>query len=218
MKSLKTDKKEFLIYKNDLTENVSCGKTISLDTETTGLSLVRDRLCLIQIADEDNNCHLVKFDHDFFKKKKTPINLINLLNNDHIEKIFHFARFDLAFIKKFLGVDCKNVFCTKIASKLVRTYTDRHGLKDLCREMLNIDLNKSQQTSDWSNEELLASQIKYAASDVIYLIKLKEKLVQMLKREDRFELAQNIFKFLNFRVELDLLGWDQHDIFSHSSQ
>lgn len=217
MKSFKIDKKEFKLYKNDITDNFICGKKISLDTETTGLSLVRDRLCLIQIGDENNNCHLVKFDRNFLKNKAVPKNLIRLLSNDNIEKIFHFARFDLAFIKKFLGVECRNVFCTKIASKLVRTYTDRHGLKDLCREMLNIDLNKSQQTSDWSSDELLPSQIKYAASDVLHLINLKEKLTQMLIREDRLELAENIFKFLNFRVQLDLLGWDQIDIFSHSS-
>ena len=216
MKSLKLNNKQFFTYKNDLPDSLILGKEVGIDTETTGLSLIRDRLCLIQISSGDDNCHLVKFDVDFFRKKIPPKNLIKLLSDKDVSKIFHFARFDLAIIKKFLGVSCENIFCTKIASKLVRTYTDKHGLKDLCKELLGIDLNKSQQSSDWSSESLSNNQISYAASDVIYLNKLKEKLVEMLKREERLDLANKVFTFLNTRVDLDILGWDGQDIFSHS--
>mgnify|MGYP001219046636 CR=1 FL=1 len=215
MKSLKIDNKQYFIHKNDIPSDFDIGKSIAIDTETTGLSLNRDRLCVLQMSGNIDECHLVKFDADLFKKGLSPKNLINLLNNQEIEKIFHFARFDLAMIKKFLNLDCKNVFCTKIASKLVRTYTDKHGLKDLCKELLEIDLNKTQQSSDWSNQELSNNQIKYAASDVLYLNDLKQILIKMLKREDRYDLALDIFNFLETRVKLDLLGWDQNDIFSH---
>ena len=216
MKSLKLNNKQFFTYKNDLPDSLILGKEVGIDTETTGLSLIRDRLCLIQISSGDDNCHLVKFDVDFFQKRTPPKNLVKLLSDTEVSKIFHFARFDLAIIKKFLDVSCENIFCTKIASKLVRTYTDKHGLKDLCKELLGIDLNKSQQSSDWSNESLSNNQISYAASDVIYLNKLKEKLVEMLKREKRLDLANKVFTFLNTRVDLDILGWDGQDIFSHS--
>ncbi|MAT33201.1 MAG: hypothetical protein CMP42_04530 [Rickettsiales bacterium] len=132
-----------------------------------------------------------------------------------MKKIFHFARFDLAVIKKFLGVKCENIFCTKIASKLVRTYTDRHGLKDLCKEMLDIDLNKSQQSSDWSAKDLSDNQLKYASFDVVFLHDLKKKLIQMLEREGRLNLSEKIFSFLETRVDLDLSGWNDIDIFAH---
>ena len=167
MKSLKFNKREFFIYQNDLPDDLNFGSSIAIDTETTGLSLVRDRLCLIQISSGDNNCHIIKFDVDFFKKNKTPTNLVSLLTDKKIEKIFHFARFDLAILKKFLKIKCENIFCTKIASRLVRTYTDKHGLRELCKELLDIDLNKSQQSSDWSSKTLSDSQLKYAASDVL---------------------------------------------------
>ena len=216
MKSLKINNKEFFIYKNDLPDNLSLGNQVAIDTETTGLSMVRDRLCLIQISSGDGRCHLVKFDVDFFKNKKEPKNLIKLLTDNKVEKIFHYARFDLAIIKKFLKVSCTKVFCTKIASKLVRTYTDKHGLKDLCKELLEVELNKSQQSSDWSSDELTNNQIKYAASDVLYLCQLKEKLIKMLEREDRLDLAIKIFEFLDTRINLDIQGWDQQDIFAHS--
>ena len=216
MKSIKFNNNEFFIYQNDLPPKTNLGSTIAIDTETTGLSLVRDRLCLIQISAGDGNCHLVKFDTDYFKNNGRPTNLLNVLTDKKIQKIFHFARFDLAIIKKFLKVECGNVFCTKIASKLVRTYTDKHGLKDLCKELLDVDINKSQQSSDWSSLELSSKQIKYAGCDVLYLCQIKSKLDQMLKREGRVELAQEIFSFLNIRVNLDLLGWDDKDIFSHS--
>ena len=130
-------------------------------------------------------------------------------------KFFHYARFDLAVIKKAFGVNCKNIFCTKIASKLVRTYTDKHGLKDLCKELLDKDLNKSQQSSDWSSKELSSNQIKYASNDVIFLVELKQMLESMLKREDRYKLSQELFTFLSTRVDLDFLGWNDIDIFSH---
>ena len=142
-------------------------------------------------------------------------NLIRTLENKKIKKIFHFARFDLAVIKKFLGVKCENIFCTKIASKLVRTYTDRHGLKDLCKEMLDIDLNKSQQSSDWSAKDLSDNQLKYASFDVVFLHDLKKKLIQMLEREGRLNLSEKIFSFLETRVDLDLSGWNDIDIFAH---
>lgn len=216
MESFKFNNSTYFLYKNDLPSSFKIGKVVGIDSETTGLSLVRDRLCLIQISDGSNACHIVKFDTKFFKENTLPKNLVSFLSDDSIEKIFHFARFDLAFIRKFLNVKCKNIFCTKIASKLVRTYTDRHGLKDLCKELINIDLNKSQQTSDWSSERLIPSQIKYAASDVIHLPRLKEILLKMLVREERLKLASDIFEFLNVRVELDLLGWNGTDIFSHS--
>ncbi len=216
MKSLKINSRNFFIYENDLPENINLGQEISIDTETTGLSLVRDRLCLMQISSESGDCHIIKFDIDYFEKMEKPKKIISILKDSNVTKIFHFARFDLAMIKKFLNISCDNIFCTKIASKLVRTYTDRHGLKDLCRELLQIDINKSQQSSDWSLKELSDSQIKYAASDVIYLIKLKEKLTTMLVREKRLDLAFKIFKFLNTRVDLDIMGYNDQDIFSHS--
>ena len=216
MKSLKFNNRDFFIYQNDLPSNINFGNSIAVDTETTGLSLVRDRLCLIQISSGDNNCHIIKFDVDFFKNNKSPTNLVTLLTDKKIEKIFHFARFDLAIIKKFLKIKCENIFCTKIASRLVRTYTDKHGLRELCKELLDIDLNKSQQSSDWSAEILSENQLKYAASDVLYLASIKKKLLVMLKREGRIELALRIFEFLDTRIELDILGWDNQDIFSHS--
>ena len=216
MKSLKLNEKDFYIYENDLPENFRPGISIAIDSETTGLSLVRDRLCLLQLSFEKNSCHIVKFNPDFFDKGNSPKNLIRLLKNDEVEKIFHYARFDLAMIKKFLKIDCKNIFCTKIASKLVRTYTDKHGLKELCKELLEIELSKTQQSSDWSQSILSNNQIKYAGSDVFYLIDIKKKLIEMLQRESRLELAYKIFDFVSTRVDLDLLGWDQNDIFSHS--
>ena len=216
MKSLKFNNRDFFIYQNDLPNNINFGNSIAVDTETTGLSLVRDRLCLIQISSGDNNCHIIKFDVDFFKNNNCPTNLVTLLTDKKIEKIFHFARFDLAIIKKFLKIKCENIFCTKIASRLVRTYTDKHGLRELCKELLDIDLNKSQQSSDWSSEILSENQLKYAASDVLYLASIKKKLLVMLKREGRIELALRIFEFLDTRIELDILGWDNQDIFSHS--
>ncbi len=203
------------LYENDLPDSLKFGDKVSIDTETTGLSLVRDRLCLVQIGTTEKECHIVKFSPSFFKNNFKPKNLINLLADEKIEKIFHYARFDIAMISKFLKVECKKVFCTKIASKLVRTYTEKHGLKDLCKELLDVDLNKSQQSTDWSSETLSESQLKYAAYDVMFLFDLKSKLEKMLHREKRYEIAKSIFNFLPTRIKLDFLGWSDIDIFSH---
>ena len=215
MKTFKFAETSVFLHDEDLPDLLDHTNEIGVDTETTGLNLSRDRLCLIQIGISRNECHLVKFDKAEFQKKGKYKNLVNLLNNKKIKKIFHYARFDLAVIKKFLEINCENIFCTKIASKLVRTYTDRHGLKDLCKEILEIDLNKSQQSSDWSASDLSKNQIKYASHDVIFLFDLKKKLHEMLKREDRLEISEKIFSFLQTRVELDLSGWIDSDIFSH---
>ena len=215
MKTLKFADTSVFLHNNDLPESLLDFNEISIDTETTGLNLFRDRLCLIQISVSKKECHLVKFDKSNLNNLKCK-NLIKTLENKKVKKIFHFARFDLAVIKKFLGVKCENIFCTKIASRLVRTYTDKHGLRELCKELLDIDLNKSQQSSDWSAEILSENQLKYAASDVLYLASIKKKLLEMLKREGRIELALRIFEFLDTRIELDILGWDNQDIFSHS--
>ena len=215
MKTFKLGQTTINLHENDISENVSAPNIISVDSETTGLSLVRDRLCLLQIAFSENECHFVKFSPDFLSGNAKPTNLVNLLSNESIKKIFHYARFDLAIINKFLGVEIKNMFCTKIASKLVRTYTDKHGLKELCKEMLNIDLNKSSQSSDWSAQNLSKAQLKYASHDVIYLFRLMDKLEEMIVREGRKELLQKSFDFLPSRVKLDLAGWNDTDIFSH---
>jgi len=198
------------LYQNDLPDNLNLGNAIAIDTETTGLNLKRDRLCLIQISSGDGDAHLIRFD----KGNYTAPNLKKLLNDDKILKIFHFARFDLAVLKSHLGVKIKNVYCTKIASKLIRTYSDAHGLKAICRELLGVELSKEQQSSDWANKNITEDQIKYAASDVLYLHRLKEKLDEMLKREDRLEIAEQCFQFLHTRTKLDLSGFE-NDIFSH---
>ena len=215
MKTFKFAETSVFLHNEDLPDLLDHTNEIGVDTETTGLNLSRDRLCLIQIGISRNECHLVKFDKSEFQKEGKYKNLVNLLNNKKIKKIFHYARFDLAVIKKFLKINCENIFCTKIASKLVRTYTDKHGLKDLCKEILEIDLNKSQQSSDWSASDLSKNQIKYASHDVIFLFDLKKKLHEMLKREDRLEISEKIFSFLQTRIELDLSGWIDSDIFSH---
>ena len=204
------DSKNFTLYKGDLPENLKFSEIIAIDTETMGLDFKRDRLCLVQISNGDNHAHLVQI----IEGKKYP-NLIKLLKNDKIKKIFHFARFDIAAIQKNLNIYCENIYCTKIASKLTRTYTDKHGLKELCKELLNIDISKQQQSSDWGNTNLSDSQLKYAASDVLYLHDIKLKLDKLLKRENRELLAENIFKFLGTRAYLDLNGWDHPDIFDH---
>ena len=215
MKTFNFGSTKVYLHKNDLPNSLEFHKEIAVDSETTGLSLVRDRLCLLQIATSRNECHLIKFEKTNLKKKIVAKNLIKLFENEKIIKVFHYARFDLAVIKKALGVNCKNIFCTKIASKLVRTYTDKHGLKDLCKELLDKDLNKTQQSSDWSAEQLSSNQLKYASNDVIFLVELKQILELMLKREGRYELSQKLFTFLSTRVDLDFLGWNDVDIFSH---
>ena len=211
MKTFKFGESKIYLHENDLPKNIECPEIIAIDTETTGLSLVRDRLCLIQIAFSKQECHLVKFNNDINNFPEIE----KMLKNEKVKKIFHYARFDVAMINKFLKIDLKNIFCTKIASKLVRTYTDKHGLRDLCRELLNVDLNKSQQSSDWSSSNLSDSQIKYASYDVIFLFELKLILEKMLEREGRSNLAQSAFEFLPTRIKLDFLDWHDLDIFSH---
>jgi ribonuclease D len=198
-------------YKNDLPDNIDFGNSIAIDTETMGLNVIRDRLCLIQISKGDGNSHIVQFEQNNYNSP----NLKKLLSNDAIEKIFHFARFDMATIKHYLDVDITNIYCTKIASKLTRTYTDSHGLKSICEELLNIEISKKQQSSDWGNFEISEKQIDYAASDVLYLHALKEKLNKMLIREKRLDIFHNCLNFLPTRIKLDLEGFANLDIFAH---
>ncbi|ADE29951.1 ribonuclease D [Rickettsia prowazekii] len=199
------------IYQNDLPSNFKLEGDIAVDTETMGLNIHRDKLCLLQFSNGNGEAHLVHF----INQDYTAPNLKMLLLDKTRCKIFHFARFDLASIKKYLSIDLENIFCTKISSKLVRTYTDSHGLKDLCRELLNINISKQQQSSYWGTDHLSLEQKEYAAKDVLYLHQLKDILQKMLLRENRLELAHDIFRFLPTRVHLDLIGWDQIDIFMH---
>ena len=199
------------IHKNDLPNNLNLGKIIAIDTETMGLDYKRDPLCLVQISSGDEEVHLIQINRKTFKAD----NLKKILEDNHIKKIFQFARFDLAVLNYYLKTDINNVYCTKIASKIGRTYTDKHGLKDLCKELLNIELSKQMQSSDWGAEILTEQQINYAASDVLYLHKIKEELDKILIRENRMELAEHCFKFLKHRVTLDLAGWNNQDIFAH---
>ena len=198
-------------HKNDLPANINFTKSVAIDTETMGLNIHRDRLCLLQISGGDGNAHVVQFEQN---KYDAP-NLKKILSDDSIEKIFHFARFDLASIKHYLHVTIKNIYCTKIASRLIRTYTDSHGLKSICEELLGVEISKKQQSSDWGNGEISEKQIEYAASDVLYLHALKEKLNKMLIRENRFEIFQSCVNFLPTRVELDLQNFSSIDIFTH---
>ena len=200
------------LYKNDLDNGIVFKGNVAIDTEAMGLDPARDRLCLIQIFDGETDCHMVQFENS---NVKAP-NLTKLLNDESVQKIFHYARFDMATLKHALKTDVKNVYCTKIASKIARTYTNNHGLKDLCKELLNVEISKKQQSSDWGNSNLSKEQIAYAANDVIYLHQIKNKLDEMLVRENRQLLVDACLSFLPTRVELDLRGWE-NDIFSHSS-
>ena len=198
------------LYNGDIPENIKINSSIAVDSETMGLNPKRDKLCLVQLSNGDEICHLIKI--DVIKKK--PVNLIKILKNNKIQKIFHFARFDVAVFKHNFKIDIKNIYCTKIASKLVRTYTDKHGYKDLCSELLNKNISKIEQSSDWGGE-LTKDQQKYAATDVLYLHKIKEKLDIMLAREKREKLAKACFEFIQHRIDLDLRGWAEQDIFRH---
>ena len=200
-----------ILHKNDLPADLQFGDSIAIDCETMGLNIFRDRLCVIQISNGDGNAHLVQFE---LGKYDAP-NLRKLLSDDKILKIFHFARFDLVAIQYYLKVEVKNIYCTKIASRLVRTYTDSHGLKALCDEILGVDLSKKQQTSDWGNAEITDKQVDYAAADVLYLHKLKVRLDEMLKRENRMEIFNACVQFLPTRAKLDIQGFGSMDIFSH---
>ena len=203
------------LHKGDLPAGLDLGPSVAVDCETMGLDLNRDRLCLIQLSSGDGNAHLVQFPRDSAAPFHAP-NLAALLADSRVLKLFHFGRFDLAAIERYLGVMCAPVYCTKIASKLCRTFTDRHSLKDLVKEFVGVDLSKVQQTSDWGAAELSADQLTYAASDVLYLNALKAKLDQMLAREGRLDVAEACFRFLPHRARLDLLGWDdERDIFAH---
>ncbi|HEV2605817.1 MAG TPA: ribonuclease D [Microvirga sp.] len=199
-------------HRGDLPADYDPSTSIAVDTETLGLNPHRDRLCVVQISRGDGTADVVQI----VKDGPAPENLIRVLGDESVLKIFHFARFDLAVLFHYLGVMPRPVYCTKVASRLSRTYTDRHGLKDLVRELLAIDLSKQQQSSDWGAETLSTAQLDYAASDVLHLHALRERLDRMLERENRSGIAQNCFAFLPTRAQLDLLGWPETDIFAHS--
>jgi len=199
------------LHKGDLPAGLTWGAAVAVDTETIGLNPDRDRLCLVQLSAGDAVCHLVQVAPG---QTEAP-RLAALLTDPNVLKIFHFARFDLGILKHALGLVVAPVYCTKIASRLARTFTDRHGLKDLAKDLLGIELSKQQQSSDWGASDLSTEQLKYAASDVLHLHKLKERLDEMLAREGRSELARACFDFLPARVALDLRGWAAEDIFAH---
>ena len=199
------------LHRGDLPEGLDLGRTVAVDTETMGLNPSRDRLCLVQLSAGDGVAHLVQLGPGAYDAPA----LRRLLADPARLKLLHFARFDLAVLRKFLGVACAPVYCTKVASRLARTYTDRHGLKDLCRELLGIELDKGEQSSDWGAPELTESQLRYAARDVAYLHQLRERLDAMLEREGRQGLAAACFAFLPVRAELDLAGWAEQDVFAH---
>ncbi len=201
------------LYENDLPDDFNVAGDIAIDTETMGLQPNRDRLCVVQLCFGDDKAYLVRFDRD--NDYGAP-NLRKLLSDKGRVKIMHYARFDIAVIYKNFGIMMHPVFCTKIASRLTRTFTDKHGLAHLCRDILGIELNKQQQTSDWGADTLTDKQLSYAASDVFHLHALRDELVLLLQREDREIHAADCFNFLPMRVKLDLQGWDDVDIFSHS--
>ncbi len=199
-------------HRGDLPANYQPGPSIAIDTETLGLNPHRDRLCVVQISKGDGDADVVQI----LKNGPAPENLIRVLADESVLKIFHYARFDLAVLFHTFGVMPRPVYCTKVASRLVRTYTDRHGLKDLARELIGVELSKQQQSSDWGADTLSQAQLDYAASDVLHLHALMEKLDQMLERENRLGIAHQCFSFLPTRAQLDLLGWPETDIFAHS--
>lgn len=202
------------LHQGDLPENINITGSVAVDTETLGLNHQRDKLCLVQLSAGDGDAHMVQLNRHSYDAPR----LKALLADSNIVKIFHYARFDIGVIKHYLGVDTAPVYCTKIASRLVRTYTENHGLKDLCHELLHKKISKQQQSSDWGAAELTKEQIDYAAADVLYLHQIKERLDEMLERENRNALAQSCFEFLPTRCALDAAGWAEEDIFSHSSK
>mgnify|MGYP002023365042 CR=1 FL=1 len=199
------------LHKGDLPDDLSFGDAVAVDTETLGLNLQRDPLCLVQLSAGDGDAHLVQLDRTSYEAP----NLCRLMEDPEVTKIFHFARFDVAMMLAHFNIMTGPIYCTKIASKLVRTYTDRHGLKDLARELAGVDMSKQQQSSDWGADELTDAQMAYAASDVLYLHELRNKLDAMLEREGRSELAEACFAFLPVRAALDVQGWPDEDIFAH---
>ncbi|WP_171230283.1 ribonuclease D [Ruegeria sp. HKCCA4008] len=200
------------LYKNDLPDGLDLGPVVAIDCETMGLNPHRDRLCVIQMSGGDGYSHIVQVD----KGQTEAPNLSAMLENPDVLKLFHFGRFDIAAMYHTFGALAAPVYCTKIASRLVRTYTDRHGLKNLCQELIGVDISKQQQMSDWGAETLTDAQLDYAASDVLYLHRLRDELNKRLAREGRTEMAQACFKFLPMRAKLDLAGWPETDIFAHS--
>ena len=202
------------LHQNDLPDGIDLGAVIAVDTETMGLNPLRDRLCLVQLSAGDGVAHLVQFPANAGDGYDAP-NLKTLLADPARLKLYHFARFDLAAIRRYLGVDAGPVYCTRTASRLTRTFTDRHGLKDLCRDLLGVDISKQQQTSDWGADELSREQLEYAANDVFFLHELKTRLDTLLERHDRVALAQACFDFLPARAALDLAGWPEIDILAH---
>ena len=200
------------VYKGDLPDGLDLGPIVAIDCETMGLNPKRDRLCVVQLSSGDGHAHLVQV----AKGQTAAPNLCQMLEDPNVLKLFHFGRFDIAAMKAAFGVVTAPVYCTKIASRMTRTYTDRHGLKNLLQELLSVDISKQQQSSDWGVEQLSKAQVEYAASDVLYLHRLRERLNEMLIREGRMELAQSCFDFLPTRAELDLAGWPESDIFAHS--
>jgi len=199
------------LYKGDMPATLELGSSVAVDTEALGLNPLRDKLCLVQLSSGDGNAHLVQLDRSNYDAPR----LKALLGSTDVLKIFHYARFDVATLKHYLGVETRPVYCTKIASRLTRTYTDRHGLKDLVKELLGIELNKQQQSSDWGVHMLSDAQKQYAAQDVLYLHEIKARLDQMLEREGREKLAKACFDFVNIRAALDLAGWTEEDVFAH---
>ena len=210
-KLLNPKPKSIELHRGDLPDGLDFGDVVAADTETQGLNPLRDRLCVVQLSKGDGVCHLVQFAEDMYDAP----NLQAVLTNPDVTKIFHYARFDIAILKRYLGVTVAPVYCTKIASKLTRTYTDRHGLKDVTREILGVELSKEQQLTDWAAAELTSEQLEYAACDVLHLHQLRYRFDIMLEREGRAEWARACFEFLAIRAELDLSGWDGDDIFAH---
>ena len=208
---MKAKKPTIEVHRGDLPKGVDFGCSVAIDTEAQGLHPHRDRLCVVQLSAGDGTAHLVHFP----KADYAAPNLKAILANKKVVKIFHFARFDVAIMRQHLGLMATPIYCTKIASRLVRTYTDRHGLKDLCKELLGVELSKEQQSSDWAAETLSPEQIRYAAADVLHLHALKEKLDAMLAREGRTALAESCFQFLPVRTELDRAGFENDDLFAH---
>jgi ribonuclease D len=199
------------LYRGDLPEGIDFGSAVAVDSEAMGLNPHRDRLCVVQLSTGDGNAYLVQFAAGCYEAP----NLRRLLTDPGVIKLFHFARFDIAIIQHYLGVMPQPLYCTKIASRLVRTFTDRHGLRDLCKDLLGIELKKEQQSSDWGAATLTEEQQRYAASDVLHLHALRARLDEMLAREHRTEMAQHCFDFLPTRALLDLAGWAEQDIFAH---
>lgn len=199
-------------HRGDLPSGLQFGHSVAVDTEAMGLYIPRDRLTLVQLSAGDGECHLVHFP---FKSSYAAPNLRALMADKNVEKIFHFARFDYAILKYYLKVETGPIFCTKIASRLSRTFTDKHGLKDLCKQLLNVEISKHEQTSDWGVDTLSQKQMDYAATDVLYLHRLKAILQELLKREGRESIAKACFEFIPARCELDIQGWNEVDIFQH---